>query len=153
MITLILILLIVLCVFAKYKDNNSSLWEETWSIIFYISGFGAIFTFVAWFIILICLTSCRTINPKIEMLQEQNKQIEEKVAISVEQYMNYEKDTFTELKPESYINLVNLYPELKSDELIKQEIELYTTNNEKIVELKEMKIEETMYKWLIYFGK
>lgn len=153
MITLILIVLIALFVFAKYKDNLSDMWEDTWCVLSYVLGFGAAITFVAWFIILICLVSCRTINPKIEMLQEQNKQIEEKVAISVEQYMNYEKDTFTELKPESYINLVNLYPELKSDELIQKQIELYTINNEKIVELKEMKIEETIYKWLLYFGK
>lgn len=153
MITLILILSVALFIFTKYKDNNSDGWDDRWIAPYIISGIFGALTFVTWLIILIILISCRTINPRIEMLMEQNKQIEEKVAVSVEQYMNYEKDTFIELKPESYINLVNLYPELKSDTLIQKQIELYTSNNEKIVELKEAKIEETIYKWLLYFGK
>lgn len=68
--------------------------------------------------------------------------------------MKHEQDTFTELKTDtSYITLVTLYPELKSDELIKSEINLYEKNNKKIIALKEQKIDKTIYKWWLYFGK
>ena len=108
-------------------------------------------------IALICcinsLVGIRVIDEKIELYTNQNKQIEEKVEMVVKEYMNYEGETFKELKSDSYITLVNLYPELKSDEMIKQQINLYTSNNEKITSLKEKKINKTLFKWWIYFGK
>ncbi len=99
------------------------------------------------------LVGIRVIDDKIELYTNQNKQIEEKVEVVVKEYMNYEGDTLKELKSDSYITLVNLYPELKSDEMIKQQINLYTSNNAKITELKEQKLNKTIYKWWIYFGK
>lgn len=99
------------------------------------------------------LVGFRVIDDKIELYTNQNKQIEEKVEMVVKEYMNYEGETFKELKSDSYITLVNLYPELKSDEMIKQQINLYTSNNEKITSLKEKKLNKTLFKWWIYFGK
>lgn len=79
--------------------------------------------------------------------------IEEKVEIVVKQYMEHENKTFTDLKSESYITLVSLYPELKSDELIAKEISLYEENNKKILELKEEKLDVRIYRFWLYFGK
>lgn len=94
------------------------------------------------------------IDNKIELYTKQNKEIENKVESVVKQYMEHENKTFTDLKTEeSYITLVTLYPELKSDELIKQEINLYENNNKKIIKLKENKINGRIYKWWLYFGK
>lgn len=99
------------------------------------------------------LIGLRVIDNKIELYKNQNKEIENKVELVVIQYMKHEKDTFVKLKTnESYITLVTLYPELKSDKLIKEEIKLYEENNKKILNLKEQKINEKLYKWWIYFG-
>lgn len=93
------------------------------------------------------------IDDKVELYTKQNKEIEKKVEIAVKQYMEHENKTFTALKTnESYITLVTMYPELKSDNLIKKEVELYEKNNEKIVSLKEKKINGKIYKWFLYFG-
>jgi hypothetical protein len=59
---------------------------------------------------------------------------------------------FTEVSPDSAITLVSLYPELKADELVKKQIEVYVANNEKIKELKEKKIMGNVYRWWLYFG-
>ena len=67
--------------------------------------------------------------------------------------MNFEKDTLTEFKTDSYIQLVNLYPDLKSNELIQNQINLYEKNNKKITELKTDKLNISNYKWWVYFGK
>jgi len=95
----------------------------------------------------------RVIDQKIELLENKNKEIESKVEVSVKSYMEYEGKTFKDLKVDSYIQLVNLYPDLKSDELIKKEIELYQKNIEEVNNLKMEKINISNYKWWVYFGK
>ena len=99
------------------------------------------------------LIICGTIDKRIEIYQNYNQKIEQKVEIAVKQYMEHENMTFTDLKSESYITLVSLYPDLKSDELIKEEIELYESNNKNILELEEKKLNEKIYKFWLYFGK
>lgn len=93
------------------------------------------------------------IDPKIAMYQEENKTIETQMDILVEKYMDYESETLGELKGESSVTLVSLYPELKADELVKQQVEVYTSNNKTIKELKEKKINLSTWKWWLYFGK
>ena len=52
--------------------------------------------------------------------------------------MAFEQETFESLKTEcDLVALVSLYPELKSDELVQSQIELYISNQKKIVKLKE----------------
>lgn len=95
----------------------------------------------------------RTIQSKIDMYTEQNKEIEQDVNILVKNYMDYESDTYGSLKGESSISLVSLYPELKSDSLVKEQISLYTKNNRDIRKLEEKKINISTWKWWLYFGK
>lgn len=93
------------------------------------------------------------IDEKITMYQEENDNIEKQIDSLVQGYMKYESDTFSEFKSEDSITLVSLYPELKSDELVKNQISVYTDNNKKIKELKEKKIDVKRSKWFLYFGK
>lgn len=95
----------------------------------------------------------RVIDSKIAMYQEENKNIETQMDVLVEKYMNYESETLGELKGESSITLVSLYPELKADELVKQQVKVYTSNNSLIKELREKKINLSTWKWWLYFGK
>lgn len=120
-----------------------------------IAGFPALF-FVVFLIISIFIgvdvINGRVLDSKIEMYTEENKNIETEMNALVKQYMNYESDTYGELKGESSITLVSLYPELKSDALVTKQIEVYISNNEKIKELKEEKIDLSAKKWWLYFG-
>lgn len=151
MLSLIFILVIGFMIFCeiKYKNHPYSDWDM--SRVFTIPLF--VICFIGILIFTGMLVEQRIIDDEIELYQTQNKEIEEKVKTSVEKYMAFEHDTFTDLKPESYINLVNLYPELKSDDLIQQEIALYIENNNKILELNEKKLGKTIYKWWLYFGE
>lgn len=94
----------------------------------------------------------RVIDTKIAMYQEENKNIESQMDVLVDKYMDYESETFDELKGKSSITLVSLYPELKADELVKSQVEVYTSNNKTIKELKEDKINLSTWKWWLYFG-
>lgn len=95
----------------------------------------------------------RVIDSKITMYQEENKNIETQMDVLVEKYMNYESETLGELKGKSSITLVSLYPELKADELVKQQVSVYTSNNSLIKDLREKKINLSTWKWCLYFGK
>lgn len=93
-----------------------------------------------------------TAEEKIVMYQEENTKIEADINLLVKEYMDYEQTTFTEVKGESATMLVSLFPELKSDTLVQEQIKIYTANNNKIKELKEDVIDMKIGKWLLYFG-
>ena len=116
-------------------------------------GFMVLLCLLALFVYANEIVSGRQVDQKIEMYIEENKKIEEQINIAVEKYMTFESDTYKSLKGNSGITLVSLYPELKSDELIKIQIETYTSNNEIIKKLKLQKINIKTAKWWVYFGK
>ncbi len=93
-----------------------------------------------------------TAKPKIKMYEEENIRIEEKINTLVLNYMEYEGKTLKDFKTDNSILLVNLYPELKSDKLVEEQIKIYNENNKKIKELKEAEIDKRIGKWLLYFG-
>ena len=113
---------------------------------------GSVVSFIALIVLLINVSGLKAIDSKIEMYQTENTNIESQIAECVEGYQKYETDIFTEVAPDSAITLVALYPELKSDELVKKQIEVYIANNEKIKGLKEKKIMGDVYRWWAYFG-
>lgn len=116
---------------------------------------GAIGFIVALlFLIGLCInvSELKVIDDKIAMYQEENAKIEAQISEAVKQYQQYEHDIFTEVTPDSAMTLVALYPELKADALVQKQIEVYIANNEKIKELKENKINGSVYRWWLYFG-
>lgn len=114
---------------------------------------GFLVSLIAMIILAIEVSGLAVIDNKIEMYQEENTKIEEQISTMVEQYQNYETEIFTEVKPESSMTLVALYPELKSDTLVQEQIKIHTANNQKIKELKERKINGSVTRWWLYFGK
>lgn len=94
----------------------------------------------------------RIIDEKIKMYQKENKQIEKQIDTLVKEYTKYESNTLKEFSNKSNITLVTMYPNLKSDELVKSQINTYTENNKKIKELKEDKLNYKLAKWWLYFG-
>lgn len=150
MLIVLMILTICFIVVAIIDVEN-----EGWG--YYLGILGAIGLGILDAIVLIgssiYITSGITAAPKIEMYEEENTKIEKQIDTLVKQYMEYEGKTLAEFKSESSITLVSLYPELKSDDLVSKQIEVYIENNNKIKELKEDKINMKIGKWLLYFGK
>lgn len=137
------ILFIVLDV--KYAKDLEDLYM-TCAILFSTS-------FIAVIILSVYVTKGATLDERIELYSEQNEKIETEITELVEKYMNYESKTFKELSPESAITLVSLYPDLKSDALVQSQCDLYIENNKKILELKEAKVNLSVKKWWLYFGR
>lgn len=120
-----------------------------------ISGFGAIIFFVVLIFATFCITDvidARDLEKQIIMYQEEHTIIEQQISTLVENYMEYEGQTFKEFSPEDSMALVSLYPELKSDQLVMKQIDLYTENNVQIKKLKGKLIDVNSTKWWLYFG-
>lgn len=94
-----------------------------------------------------------TIDSRIELYQSQNAEIESKIQATVASYLAHEKQAYRDLKPDNAIAVVSAYPELHSNELVKKQIEVYEDNNKKILGLKEEKLNQSVYKWWLFFGR
>lgn len=81
------------------------------------------------------------IEDKLKMYEGENNQIETKVKETVQAYMDYEKETYNDLVDNASIEVLLVkYPELNSNELVKEQINIYSSNSIKIKELKETQI-------------
>ena len=107
---------------------------------------------IAIFINASIIAKSSIIDEKIVLYEESNTQIEYDLDILVKSYMEYESGTLDKFKSESATTLINMFPELKADTLVQQQLNTYIENNKIIRELKEKKLEASVAKWWIYFG-
>ena len=141
-ILLIIISIIGFIIFrVVYEDDIAGFFLVCFCVLFVIAIFLGI-----------SVSNGRIVDEKIAMYQEENTKIEKQIDTLVSNYMNYESDTYEKFKSESSITLVSMYPELKSDKLVEEQISVYEENNKKIREFKEDKIDLKVKKWWLYFG-
>ena len=145
MITLILVFLMILFIVGLEIDEDEGAF--TFACLAVIPFIGIIIAGSMWFY------DANILPHKIQMYQEENADIEKKIANTVEKYMQYEKEIMIEVSPEDdVITLVALYPELKADDLVKAEMNVYIENNKKIKEMKSKQLRIPIYKFMIFFG-
>lgn len=157
MISLLLIIFLALTVFfvVKLIKNTGDLDEGPFfAYIAAIIVFGVLsLIFFFWELALIgAIETSFTIDEKIAMYEEENASIEKRIDETVKNYMEFEASAYEKFKNEDAMNLISLFPELKSDTLVQQQIEVYIENNKKIKDLKEEKIDLKKVKFELYFG-
>jgi hypothetical protein len=152
MILVILAIAIIVLIIGSILYENSYDSETVGTALMYIGGIVGGAALLAT-VILICINGSNYgIDQKIELYEQENQQIEEDIAVLVNQYMKHEENIFIECSPDSSITLVALYPELKSDLLIEKQIEIYVSNTEEIKQFKTDRISASIIKWWLYFG-
>lgn len=92
------------------------------------------------------------LDEKIALYQVENEKIELIVEEVIENYKNYESNFYMDFSTEDLITTIFNYPELKSDELLQQQIELYIDNNNQIKNLQKEKLDCKVLAWWLYFG-
>lgn len=94
-----------------------------------------------------------TLDIKIEMYQMENAEIEATISYIVEGYKDYEQNIFENSKKGiDPVVLYSMYPELKSNELVNKQIDVYIQNKNTIKELKSQQIDNEVLAWWLYFG-
>lgn len=119
----------------------------------FVGGGGGLIAFIAAVVLIVCCSNTTVIDEKIAMYAEENTKIEQQMADAVAAYQKHETDVFTNVKSESAVTLVSMYPELKSDTLVQSQLEVYVANSEMIKVLKVDKISAGIYRWWLYFGR
>lgn len=153
MIIVLFVIFLLMIIFGFIAQDN--LTDTCGEVI----GFcGMLIGCIAEFIVLIAVialsvevSKSRVIDQKITMYKEENKNIEEQVTMVVNSYKDYEKEVINNAGQMATI-LVR-FPELKSNDLVKKQLDVYIKNNDKIKNLKEEKIDYQIYKWWLYFGE
>lgn len=145
-IILILIVLMIVGIILEWNGYGGG---------FAITLFTSLCGILAVAALIVCLVNYPFgIEKKLQMYEEENLNIEAKVKETVQAYMNYEKDIYTNLVESANLEtLLIKYPELNSNELVKAQIETYKENSNKIKELKEKNIIKPTLAWWLYFGK
>lgn len=146
---LIMIVSIIFCCIS-YFNNGDAVYG--WGVSIGLSAF----VFVGVGIALICggtiLATSKKIDNKIEMYTEENAKIEIVITDTVEKYLKHEYNIFDSLQGEDIATLLVMYPEINSNELVKNNIKIFVENNNKIKQLKNKKINLATWKFLLYFG-
>ena len=154
MILVILAVFIVVFICGAFMMNSYSIDEYISEPVALVGMLGSMISIVIMIILIIGVSNGRAIDKRIAMYEEENAKIEAQIAAVVENYMDYEGDTFKSIAKnnEDAMLLVSLYPDLKSDTLVSTQISVYQENNKKIRELKDDKIMLSIKQWWLYFG-
>ena len=155
MILVILGICVSLMILGIWLENISgclSAGETIGEAMAWIFGVGSLIAVIVTVVLTISVANTSTIDERIAMYQEENARIEEQIDILVKDYQDYERGVFADTKTESAITLVTLYPELKADQLVSSQLDIYTANNLKIKELKLEQISVGVVRWWLYFG-
>ena len=153
MIGPIFVFLLAILIISIRIDKKSRYGNECALYVGAASILGLIIIFMLFVCLLGVVSSGSMIDSKIELYQSQNAEIEAKVQATVTSYLAHEKQTYKDLKPDNAITVALAYPELHSNELIKKQIEVYEDNNKKILGLKEEKLNQSIYRWWLFFGR
>lgn len=132
------------------------------SIKYYSSDWGEILIIIGGLllaiVVIVSLFEIHTIakkseyERKIEVYETEMVNIQNTINTIVENYLDYEKDTYTALTPENAVVYASLYPELQSSTLVQKQLEIY---NEYLVSIKNCKLnlaEIPTARWWLYFG-
>lgn len=138
--------IICIVVYARLSKKYDVEWINAFTIIFI--ALAVLFCFLG----IPGTIDSRYTDQKIQMYQEENEKIEEDVSVIITQYMKHENETFNMSKIKSSTVLIQMYPELKSNELVSKQIDIYNENNKKIKKLKLEKIKNQKAKFYLYFG-
>lgn len=161
MVTLLFFIFGALTVFFAIigiKEHNKSYGGDGFAIGVYVVGL-CISVLVSCILLIkvinltVDVKTANTIKQKIEMYEQKNLAIEENIDAIVKNYMAFEADTYAEVKDKDAISLVSVFPDLKSDSLVQQQIELYMSNNQKLLELNEEEINLSRKRFELYFGR
>lgn len=79
-----------------------------------------------------------TSTSKLEVLNEQNEIVLAQIEPLVQQALNYESNTYKELKltPENIVAFGNMYPQLQANSFIQSQINIIVENQKEIKDLK-----------------
>ena len=149
---LIFIGLIVLGIITYAKTN----WENVPIVLGVIGTICCLICAIFIFIAINQTIKIPQMNERITIYQEENARIEEQIKTTIQVYQDYEQGIFDKvdldkITSEKLLLLTSLYPELKSDTMVQELIQVYIDNNNQLKELKNSKLDYELWRWWLCF--
>lgn len=151
MITLLLFIAFGLVILAEVMDNHTKL--DFFAVI--PGGIGVILAIVCgiwtlWNIIVVA--DGFGIEEKIGIYEEQNAQIEQSIDAAIKAYCEHEQITYVQMSDGAVALVAAAYPELASSELVKTQMEVWTSNSNELKDLKSRLVDFHRAQYFLYFG-
>lgn len=152
MITLLLAIALGLVLLAEIIDGSTN----KFGFLAVVPGvLGAVFTIIfgiwtLWNIIIVA--SGFGIQEKIEIYEDQNAQIEQSIDAAVKAYCEHEQITYVQMSDGAVALVAAAYPELASSELVKTQMEVWTSNSSELKDLKSDLVDFHRAQYFLYFG-
>lgn len=152
MITLLLAIALGLVLLAEIIDGSTN----KFGFLAVVPGvLGAVFAIVfgiwtLWNIIIVA--SGFGIQEKIQIYEDQNTQIEQSIDAAVKAYCEHEQITYVQMSDGAVALVAAAYPELASSELVKTQMEVWTSNSNELKDLKSDLVDFHRAQYFLYFG-
>lgn len=152
MITLLLAIALGLVLLAEIIDGSTNKFD----FLAVVPGvLGAIFAIIfgiwtLWNIIVVA--SGFGIQEKIQIYEDQNTQIEQSIDAAVKAYCEHEQITYVQMSDGAVALVAAAYPELASSELVKTQMEVWTSNSNELKDLKSDLVDFHRAQYFLYFG-
>ena len=146
MFSIIFIALLALLIFLIWQDYDDELSFVLCCIAIggmILSGIG-----IVWSIS--CIGDGIVAADKIKSYEQGKVRIEKEMGTMVNAYMDYEKDNVKRISDKDAVSYVTVIPELKSSDLVQQEMALYADYDKRIMKLKESQADAKFAKFLLY---
>lgn len=152
MITLFLLLSIGCIVLAEVLDNSNCKLCTIAAIpgIIGVAGCAIFGIWTIWNVI--CVSSGFGIQEKIQIYEDQNIQIEQSIDAAVKAYCEHEQITYVQMSDGAVALVAAAYPELASSELVKTQMEVWTSNSSELKDLKSKLVDFHRAQYFLYFG-
>ena len=152
MITVLLAIALGLVLLAEFIDNSMN----KFGFLAVVPGvLGAIFAviFGIWTLWnIVTVASGFGIQEKIEIYENQNAQIEQSIDAAVKAYCEHEQITYVQMSDGAVALVAAAYPELASSELVKTQMEVWTSNSHELKDLKSRLVDFHRAQYFLYFG-
>lgn len=152
MITLLLAIALGFVLLAEFIDGSTN----KFGFLAVVPGvLGAVFAIIfgVWTLWnIFTVASGFGIQEKIEIYEEQNAQIEQSIDAAVKAYCEHEQITYVQMADDAVALVAAAYPELASSELVKTQMEVWTSNSSELKDLKSDLVDFHRAQYFLYFG-
>lgn len=90
-------------------------------------------------------------DERIAIVQQKNEDVEKAIKSMVENYLEHEGKAYEKMTPSEAVAMAVAYPELSSNELVKEQIATYKSNREMILKYEQNKVDKKVVDWWIHF--
>ena len=139
MLYILLFIFICFIIGAMISEQNSRYPSETASLVAGVSTLLLAVTLLVTVIAGVKYNSIKsTATAQLEVLNSQNEIVLAQIEPLVQQALNYESNTYKELKmtPENIVAFSNMYPQLQANSFIQSQINIIVENQNEIKNLK-----------------